>query len=141
MPKIETDFEITKKQTTEWVDELIKYSQKIALTTGAPPGWAPPAPLLVYRPPAPQDEMLRAGYLYAAGAPPAQIKEEPKVDEQVLPPHVQEWKADTLAQPDTIVGIPATMGTMEMQVNKVPTNASIELDLSHDVDDEDIWEQ
>ncbi|KAL6052960.1 Pilus assembly protein [Balamuthia mandrillaris] len=46
------------------VDEVVSYAHKISYTTAAPPNWNPSMPLLMFRPPAPQEEQIRAGLHY-----------------------------------------------------------------------------
>jgi Vitamin-D-receptor interacting Mediator subunit 4 len=45
------------------VDEVIAYATKISATLAAPPGWDPSKPLGNHMPPAPSEDMMRAGKL------------------------------------------------------------------------------
>jgi len=49
------------------VEDLVAYAHKISATTSGPSGWSPEqGPLLpMYRPPAPQEDEMRSGILYA----------------------------------------------------------------------------
>ena len=47
------------------VDEVISYGSKISASLAAPPRWDPSQPLGNHLPPAPTDEMMRAGRLAA----------------------------------------------------------------------------
>jgi hypothetical protein len=45
-------------------EELVQYSHKISVTTSGPPLWSPGKPLVMYKPPAPQEDEMRSGLLY-----------------------------------------------------------------------------
>lgn len=45
-------------------EELVDYAHKVSYTTSAPPGWQPNMPLIMHRPPAPQEDEMRSGILY-----------------------------------------------------------------------------
>lgn len=49
------------------VDEVISYGSKISASLSAPPRWDPSQPLGNHLPPAPTEEMMRAGKLAALG--------------------------------------------------------------------------
>lgn len=49
------------------VDDVISYGSKIGASIAAPPGWDPTQPLGSHLPPAPPEEMMRAGRLAAIG--------------------------------------------------------------------------
>jgi Vitamin-D-receptor interacting Mediator subunit 4 len=45
------------------VDEVIAYATKVGASLAAPPGWDPSKPLGNHMPPAPSEDMMRAGRL------------------------------------------------------------------------------
>lgn len=49
------------------VDEVISYGSKISASMSAAPGWDPSQPLGTNLPPAPTEDMMRAGKLAAMG--------------------------------------------------------------------------
>lgn len=49
------------------VDEVISYGSKISASLSAPPGWDPSQPLGNHLPPAPTEDMMRAGKLALLG--------------------------------------------------------------------------
>jgi len=48
-------------------EDLVEYSHKISCTTSGPSGWTPASgqPLIMYKPPAPQEDEMRSGILYS----------------------------------------------------------------------------
>ena len=49
-------------------DDIIRYAKRISYTTAAPPGWNPPQPLRLFKPPNPQEDMMRSSLLYQSSA-------------------------------------------------------------------------